>query len=133
MDESKELTGRALDAAVAVEVMGWTAVYASEDPLGPGSYEGPLDRLDYWVSEKGHRPCGWSPSTDGNAMLEVVAEMGRRGWAVEMWCPGDDSGASVEVIIPGVWVECCAEASTIPEALCRAALAAVRAQKGGRA
>lgn len=115
-----KLVGRALDAVVAERVMGWRI----DDP-----------EEDAWVKDAntlsgrtfGAHVSEWSPSTDIAAAMEVVEKMRADGWSFAStlyegqlpyasFCKGTAKSSRN------------AQATTLPEAICRAALAAVSTQ-----
>lgn len=123
--DPEKLSGRDLDAAVAERVMGW-----QRQP-----------DYNYWMSF----PAGesfslhaliatWSPSESIEAAMQVVEKMWQLGWSIEM-ANGGKLGTLATARIVSWYVRFVedendlnnwsAEAETLPEAICRAALRAV--------
>lgn len=107
--------GRELDALVAVEVMGWSSWRIDEmeehwGRRGPGS-----------SYESGYEPPRYS--TTGDGMLAVLERMRELGWAVEI--QAEDKHWWVDFYRP--IEEKIGHATTLPHAVCLAALEAVRA------
>ena len=137
------LTGRELDAAVAEHVMGlrveceetWIDVRAAGDDPGPD------DRLlvrQQWTADDG--PL-FPYSSGPNAMLEVIERMKALGYSVTLW-----DAPVVSSVLPGTLAAFKrglrppelgdpsafeGRGATLPEAVCRAALRAVRAGRDG--
>lgn len=119
------VAGRALDALIAERVMGWKRWI--------GGYKYWVDSEDVFQAvenaDMNKGKVWWAPSTDIAAAMEVVEKIrtlgkrttitnstgkphGAARWFVEI----DDGNCANEVV---------ADAETLPEAICRAALAAV--------
>ena len=119
-----ELKGRELDAAVAEEVMGWTDFVDEQN----------ISTAGLW----GHEPSNhysFVPhySTDIAAAWTVVEKVGETtpGFSLIDWPPDGEAERWVAQIgshnyPDDLWGE--ALAPTAPEAICRAALTAVRAK-----
>jgi len=126
-DEILALTGPELDAAVATEVMGWEHGHASPDWW----WDGPTERYT-------HPRCTWQPHLRWDHAGEVVEAMRAKGYDVilEMFAPHESDA-------PGkfhfhAWadsdlVDCPPDVNapghTAPEAICRAALLAMLAER----
>jgi hypothetical protein len=126
MNETKELTGRELDAAVAEKVIGATNVGWDDN----GYTNALVGELPYGFSTRNQ---GWLPgrqriphySTDIAAAWEVVEKVADR-----FWCRVETGGSGPWVTFGKrgyesiTWED--SLSPTVPEAICRAALRAVR-------
>lgn len=120
MDE--QLTGRALDAAVAEHVIGWTRMPWKKE-------KGVLEGEFMWKTpgDEGLYPAELPRySTTWEGMGLVVEEMKRRGWR---WAAFDESSGYLCSFVRDDEEEIYASAPTAPEAVARAALLAL--SKGG--
>ena len=115
LTEAKELeAGAELDALVAEKVMGWRRVDSHDDPT-----------LYIWRTLRGDvSPHYWKPSTDMTAAWQVVERIELLKYRTLEYIPrdggwwiDDNHNHAVQVCAP-----------TAPLAICRAALATVRAQ-----
>jgi hypothetical protein len=136
-----ELTRRELDAAVAREVMGWEVYPGADTPFNfphqgdhawlddPANYPFVTDcrpGLIFWAAPKTDGK-DWKPFADIAAAWQVVEKLRGKGWVMTL---------SVNHYQTEPW-DCrlfleerkreIAHGATAPEAICRAALAAVRA------
>lgn len=116
------LADRELDAAVAERVMEWQRGRNSQTPGRVIWFNTNDDRLEVAIGDSGWIGC-WRPSRDIAAAMEVVEKMRNDGWSFAC--------TLYEGKLP--YASFCkrtaassrnAEASTLPEAICRAALAA---------
>ena len=131
-----DMTDAELDVAVAREVMGWTEplhVTADCEKRRGG-------RTRYWLI--GTPPictiCNGRNlprfSTDIAAAFEVVEAMRGRGYWWEMRCPcqrGDDRHIArfeMDADVAGPYTFAAARHASLPRAICKAALEAVRAE-----
>ena len=117
--------GREMDAAVAEKVMGWTLVEGSYSLCcrTPEDY-----KFVIWVDSERHhhRPNNmgnFNPSTDIAAAWEVVEKIGKDG---EMLFDLIQHKDKWEVFIAVPLMIHLSEAPTAPEAICLAALEAVK-------
>lgn len=132
------LSERELDAAVAEKVMGWRLTWLdrSYHSAGEGWSQRPVDSksecrhdpIAYWTDAKDrslNEVSEWEPSSDISDAVEVVEKMREQGWSFAC--------TLYEGKLP--YASFCkrtaassrnAEASTLPEAICRAALEAVK-------
>lgn len=124
---SEQLTGRELDAAVAERVMGWWLCDDDGTWRGSdGSAIGGSGAFQAFEEE-------WSPSTDIAAAWLVVSAMADKGWSARVESPALVSrDVRCMFSIPHedeefgqITAEVEAYAITAPEAICRAALAAI--------
>lgn len=126
-----------LDAAVAERVMGWRLFWSMGEwwgtsrPAPEGGREdrqGVGDRLLFQGRRYGFFPEGWSPSSSGEAMLEVIARMRELGFEVNV-ASGVGGGfiASFSKDVESGPVE---SDASLPVAVARAAVAAL---EGGSA
>lgn len=119
-----------LNAAVAVEVMGWK--YVEDSPK--------VVRPCHWRGEDGTSQAGWwmGPhpwGTDIAHAWEVVERMQERFGKRLSFLLSHDDGYGASAWSATFWVgkakyEAMPPADTAPRAICEAALAAVRAEKG---
>lgn len=126
--------GREFDALVAEKVMGWLVVRDFNGAVGGGdpSWDEAVTRLPALVLYRAggwslHRGSGyetWRPSRDIAAAWEVVEEVGRDGWWIELTV---GSESVVCTMAPLTWHLPWGEASadTAPLAICLAALQAI--------
>jgi hypothetical protein len=141
------LTGRELDAAIAVEVMGWRRHETRFEPCGSGGIIGCWNCSlsccsPPWTSETVDGFCGRGPdirssnlphySTDIAAAWQMMDDMFPSSYFIEIdngWREVNGeraSGWNVRIVGPGFDVEAFAE--TLSLAMCRAALKAVRSK-----
>lgn len=120
MDPRTMPAGRELDALVAERVMGWKRgdQRKGEAPWKLPERDGVL--LQSFIVPR--------YSASGDAMLEVIEALHRRGLYASLWRNERGHWASVEHF-DQVFVE--AGGASLPEALCRAALLAVGEAGGG--
>lgn len=135
------LAERELDAAIAVQVMGYIPVWGDfwRGAVCPGKWNCAVSRADAWAFPyNGHgvrAPDGkfyctqevyaWNPSTDIANAMKVVEKMREQGYGAVM---ADNMGGtpwSVDFVGTADVHE--GDADTLPEAICRAALATVNA------
>jgi len=118
--------GRELDAQVAELVMGWK--------LGP-SYLEPNPVEFFWNTGRAEPNDelsinDWNPSTSIQDAWLVVEEVGKRtGYGVEIEYPCGEEGTwqvRFEASVAGKWMGGFGEADTAPEAICMAALEALK-------
>ena len=109
------LTGRYLDFAIAEQVMGWVAAERfPKDPAG-------IQRPDGLIVHRSDVPAY---STDIVAAWQVAETMRVKGWTCEVYCMDETSRWFARFRRPDDgWF--CVGADGAPEAICRAALAAV--------
>ena len=134
---------RALDAEVAEKVMGWWLFEASGETWAATtkvrlpSIQGVTDRLMFAGRQYGFFAKGWSPSTDIACAWQVVEAMRERhglGAFFVEWHVEEADAWDVQMIIlpvPGPRVDVGRCAKTLPEAICRAALAAMDPARRG--
>ena len=124
-DTASDMTNAELNAAVAVEVMGWQ--WRAYDRPGENS-------AGYWITrDKGGMldERYWSPATDFAAtMNDVAPEVGRRSMDLAITVFPDEFIVSVTPHLSLEWI--CERRGTdkalLPRAICEAALAAVRSE-----
>lgn len=119
--------GWELDALVAERVMGWVRTNRSRFGIAPA---GPV----FWGPPDGEGSVTTVLprfSTDIAAAFEVVDRMQGREYGWDLWLPNSAGFQRVAKVYNGSG-EWTAKGDTLPEAICRAAIAA-RADQGERA
>lgn len=116
------LSGRDLDAAVAERVMGWFLVDRREmgwKPNGP----------DVWATGDEENPTFqlFTPSTSISAAMEVVEKMRQRGYRWNAQTPRG-RGWEIQCYLTTTRGRGDKFKGLLPEAICRAALAAIEAK-----
>jgi len=107
-----------LSEQVAIEVMGWEEQrYYCEDSA--------------WYDPVSGKQRLFHPATDGNDMLKVIEAMNKRGLTFEgEWCPAGDGDPDEYMVCFYNYnvnpIRKFGYAPTLPEAVCLAALAAVK-------
>ena len=127
-----ELTGRALDAAVAERVMGWLDGRVSHPDKWAKTFDGRQRPWPIWVDEAGRHISEdyFGPSTDIAAAWQVVEVMKAEGYVCDIGTslPDSNNGGKVSVFFwypRGERAHAISLADTAPEAICRAALQAL--------
>lgn len=149
VDPDDSTARRELDIEIARSVMRWPVEPYGlhngnhdwlDDPVNYPHVEITDDPLPYTGVLLWHNPEAngvyWSPSTSIEAAMEVVEKMWRSGWSIEIVNCGKIG--TVATNRTAIWYvrfiedendmnNWSAEAETLPEAICRAALAALKA------
>ena len=106
-----------MDREVAERVMGWHLEF--REGLGRIAWSSPDNSYEAY-------PDDWLPSTDIKAAFQVVEKMGEKGWKLGIK-PFVVSGYSVFFRRESELVSStCAKLSELPEAICKAAIAALQ-------
>lgn len=127
MSSTKELSGAELDRVIAERVMRWTLA----DRRAMGWSAGPA----VWLTGDEENPTeqDWHPSESIEAAMLVVEKMTADGFHWEFSCHNPVKSTCSRCPFADFWhytngvldVEAGAEGATLPEAICRAALAAI--------
>lgn len=129
----EQLSGRDLDLAVAERVMGWRLLDRQAMGWNPNG-------RDVWATGNLENPTyqRFMPSESIEAAMLVVEKMRERGWRVGLSCSEAAEWAQwltefikVERADAGAYKNqlYLAEAKSLPEAICRAALSAMEEKK----
>lgn len=121
---------RKLDAAIA-EALGWTKIGHKDYSMGMSTWWGnpPKPKIERFGDERDTKDIPMY-STDGNAMLELLAEMIKRKWIFQSNYYQTWQAEFIAVDNEGLWtVERFANADTLPEAVALAAYKALTGQE----